>query len=628
MKIKYLFIITALLLLVLTKCAKVSSPTGGPRDSIPPQLISSDPRNYSSNTNEQNIEITFDEFIQLKDVNSTLIISPPLEEKPIVKLKGKTVSIELKNELKDSTTYTLNFGNSIVDNNEGNPNENFEFVFSTGNYVDSFSVTGTLLNSFTLEPSENQVYISLYKNLSDTAPLTQIPFYLGRTDEFGNYSINNISEGKYRLFAIEDANNNLYYDLPNEKIAFFDSVITINQSFFSELDSKPDTMLLDSLSNNTISLEKDTLTNILYKKKYAFHAPLFFFQESFPNQYIQDNERSEKYKMQIFLNEPYRDSILFKIIDPPTENIELTPSFSAKFDTLSFWISDTTIANRDSLKAQFSFYATDSTNNYYWKTDTLDFNYRKPKIVQDRKKRKPEENSKVENQNLKLKTNISQNKVFDLNKNIVVNTIYPIDSIIKDGIVLYSVIDSIKTIEKFDVLRNSLEITKFQLHPEWKPSTTYELLIIPSAVKNIYELDYDSLNLSFKTQEKEYYGSFILNIKNYKNPLIIQLLNEDRSKILDERYCAGDTALKFDYLQPETYQLKMIYDLDSNRQWTTGNYIKNRQPEKIEYYPKPINIRSNWDIEETWDYTSAPKEYKLEPQQDKKDDKKKQPRAR
>ena len=620
LKIKYLFIPAILLLLIFTKCAKVSSPTGGPKDSIPPQLISSSPENYSTNIKEQSIEITFDEFIQLKDVNNTLIVSPPLEEKPLVKLKSKTVSIELNNELKDSTTYTLNFGNAIVDNNEGNPKENFEFVFSTGDFVDSFSIGGTLLNSFTLEPPENQIFVSLYKNLSDTAPLTQIPYYISRTDKDGNYSINNIAGGKYRLFAIEDANNNLFYDLPNEKIAFFDSIITIDTSFFSNIEVMKDSIFTDSLdiNNEYGNIQNDTIPgndSVYFKKKYAFHAPLFLFQESFPSQYVKDNNRTDKHRIQIILNEPYLDSVLFSILDSPDNKIELISSFSKNGDTLNFWLPDTVSARKDSIKAEFSFYATDSVFNYYWKTDTLDFNFREPQRVQDRRGKKEEKKTQKAKENINLEASPGSSKTFDLNKKIVINTTYPINSIVVDSIKLYSIEDSIKKQENFQVNYHPYDLSKFSIVPQWKPLTQYELTVIPGAINNIYGYEYDSLRLSMKTREKEHYGSLILNIKGYNNPLIIQLMNEDKSKILDERYCANDTTLLFDYLQPETYQLKMIHDTDSNKVWTTGNYNINRQPEKVEFYPKTLNIRSNWEIEENWNALDKQKnELKIEQQ--------------
>ncbi len=168
-------------------CAKVGSPSGGAKDEEPPKIVKSIPLNYSTGFSSKKIELTFDEFIQLKNIQQELITSPPLDEMPVTKLKGKSLVIELNNELKENTTYTLYFGNAIVDNNEGNPIPNFEFVFSTGAHVDSLSVTGKLVNAFNLQPEKDPVYIMLYDNLNDSAPYLEIPAFIGKTRDVGSF---------------------------------------------------------------------------------------------------------------------------------------------------------------------------------------------------------------------------------------------------------------------------------------------------------------------------------------------------------------------------------------------------------------------------------------------------------
>ncbi len=236
-------------------CAKVVAPTGGPKDEEHPLIVEVNPPDYTVNFDSKKISITFNEYIQLKDLNNNLIISPPVGEKPDVKVKGKTLVIEFNEELKDSTTYNIYFGNSVQDYNEGNPIENFEYVLSTGTYIDSLSISGKIINSFNLLPEEG-VYVMLYKDLEDSVPIKQIPIYISKTNKEGLYRINNISNNKYKLFALRDFNKNYLFDLPNEDIAFIDSLVLFDLISETKIDTifKSDSTLLDSMIIDVDSL--------------------------------------------------------------------------------------------------------------------------------------------------------------------------------------------------------------------------------------------------------------------------------------------------------------------------------------------------------------------------------------
>jgi hypothetical protein len=208
-----LFISLLSLILLLQGCAKVGTPTGGLKDITPPKYLDGDPENRSTGFNGKEISFRFDEFIQFKDLNKELLVSPPLKVKPDVKLKDKSVKINLKNELTPNTTYTINFGKSISDLNEGNLLPDFEFVFSTGDQIDSLSVAGKALNAFDHKPLKDQeITVMLYDNLADSAPLLQIPRYIGRANSNGLFTINNIHPDTLSLIVVNDANGNLKYD--------------------------------------------------------------------------------------------------------------------------------------------------------------------------------------------------------------------------------------------------------------------------------------------------------------------------------------------------------------------------------------------------------------------------------
>jgi hypothetical protein len=214
---KYKFIFAILSLPILfAGCAKIGSPTGGPKDETPPKVIKSVPDNYSTNFDNKRIEIEFDEFIQLKNINQELVVSPPQKVKPVVRLRNKVMLIDLQEELIDSTTYTLNFGQAIVDNNESNLLENYQFVFSTGRHIDSLGVSGLIVNAFDLKPSEEPVTIMLYDKFYDSVPYLEIPTYIGKSNKKGYFEVNNLKSDTFKVFALKDKNYNLIYDLPDE----------------------------------------------------------------------------------------------------------------------------------------------------------------------------------------------------------------------------------------------------------------------------------------------------------------------------------------------------------------------------------------------------------------------------
>ncbi|HTB32071.1 MAG TPA: Ig-like domain-containing protein, partial [Bacteroidia bacterium] len=211
--------------LLFSQCAIVVRPTGGPKDTTPPKVLGYLPANKSTHFNLKKIRITFDEYIQLKELNKQLIVSPPLKYPLQTILKGKTLEITLKDTLKDNSTYTFNFGNAIIDNNEGNVLKNFQYVISTGDHIDSLSVSGHVQDAFTHDPIKAG-YVMLYSDLSDSAVYKKLPAYIALTDDQGNYRIENLSPGTYRTIAISKAQGGDYIYHPYTEGIGFKSRLT------------------------------------------------------------------------------------------------------------------------------------------------------------------------------------------------------------------------------------------------------------------------------------------------------------------------------------------------------------------------------------------------------------------
>ncbi len=594
--------------IIIYGCAKVGSPSGGLKDEDPPKILKSVPENYSTKFSSKKIELTFDEFIQLKNINTELITSPPLEELPLTKLKGKSLLIDLNNELKDNTTYTLNFGNAIVDNNEGNPLPNFEFVFSTGDHVDSLSVTGTLVNSFNLQPYEDPVYIMLYDNLCDSAPYLEIPAFIGKTGKDGTFAINNIKSDTFKIFALKDNNSNLIFDQNSENIAFIDTsfildpeLIETENFFLADSLIATDSIaagsllqgfIIDSISGDTMIIEK--------KLKYALHVNLLLFEEENEFQYLTGKDRKTREKILFAFKHPLYDSLSIKPLNFSYYDGWFIEERSRMNDTVTCWIKDTLISNMDTISLQLTYTIIDSLRNFIPQTDTINMRYREAKAKSKGGRKKSDAEEDIEKEKfIDLNLNIKKGSTIDLNKPVKIRSENPV-SVYNDSLItLYKTEDTLEISQDFELLRDTGTLRSFKIINKWEENTGYKLLIGQGAFTDIYGLSNDSLLLEFTTQKTEYYGNIVLRIENVTTPLIIQLLDE-KEKVLREKYTSQSSSTTFRFLRPKVYKMKAIYDKNNNRKWDTGNYIKKIQPEKVHYYKGEINVRSNWDVEITW----------------------------
>lgn len=568
-----------LTLIVLWGCAKIGTLTGGPKDVTPPKMVKSIPENYSVNFSKKKIEIWFDEYIQLKDANQKLVISPPMAKKPTLLLKAKSFEIQLRDTLMQNTTYTLNFGKSIVDNNEGNPVNNFRYVFSTGSYLDSLSVAGNAVNAFDLSPDKDPLLVILQDNLSDTAIYKVLPIYIGITDGDGNYKIENLHEGQFHLYIIKDANSNLKYDPVSEPVAFIDSVFTF--SYKDVVSISISDSILDSDLNLDFNSDIDTIQSITTIKL----PQMLFFTEQETKMYIKNNDRKDKRKLEIISNIPVDNFVIQGI------NVDLKDRYifeqSITHDSLTLWILDSTIYNRDTIKIAFSYHKPDSIKTT---TDTLKCVYFPPEVVKTKKSLKP----------IIIKNKLSVNptsSTLDLNKPIIIESPLPIKEVDTSFIHLFEKLDSSLVQLKYTLYQDSLNLHQLQIQYPWEPETNYKIEIFPGAITDYYHTMTDTIHYNYLSQRNEYYGNLILMLKNVHDNLIIQLFEKN---IISQRFINSDTTLLFNFLNPSSYSIKAIFDNNKNKKWDTGNLKKKIQPEKVIWYKKDIKVRSNWDIEETW----------------------------
>ena len=521
-------------LIILFGCAKRGTPTGGPKDSIPPVLVNASPKLNSTNFDSEEIRLTFDEWIKLDKVQDQLIISPPLEKSSyeIKPLSGVTKKVFLKflDSLAPETTYTINFGNSIQDNNENNPLTFFSYTFSTGETIDSLYVRGNTKDAFSQE-SDEFISLQLYRVDSlfkDSIIFQDKPTYISNTLDSTNYTFQNLKEGKYLLIALKDVDNNYFFDPFFDKIGFIDSLITLPR---------------DSVIDLKLFKEE---TEIIWDK------PHFINSEKIGFGYY---GKLDLDKIKIESNIP--DSVNYVFIE------------EKETDTLNLWLSRNSF---DSLN--FSLIETDTI-----KLTTVKF---------DRKR-----DSLIDSLNISSKTAnvIHLKESFKISSNIPLNKI-------EDSLITIRDIDSL--IIPFTTSIND-RLDEINIDFEVSPSDDYSIFIKPRAIKDIRGTENDTLQFNVVSQTLEDYGNVFLDvITNNESKFILHLLDSNSNIIREFNNVNSNSTYTFDYIRPGKYTFRLIEDLNSNDIWDTGNYLKQVQPEPVYYFPSELDVRSNWDLNETF----------------------------
>jgi len=592
---KYYWLLSAIL--VCWSCAQQGSPSGGPRDEDPPVVVKIHPPNYSTVFQANKILITFDEYIVLNNVNQELIVSPPMEEQPEVKLKKKTIIIEFEEALRNNTTYTFNFGNAIEDLHEGNTLQNYEYVFSTGEILDSLSVKGTLQYAENLERPEDPISILLYSDLRDSVPLIDIPLYVGRSNDSGVFSVNNLRPDVYKVFALNDENNNLLFDLPSEEIAFLDTSLILNADFTRLLlgDSIVSSAISDSMSLDSTGLVTDSLAQTGPDLN-SVYIDLMLFTEASDIQYLIDYTREDRRKIQLVFALPLTDTFSYYSLQAEEESKpRLLEYMSSNRDSLTIWLMDSLHYNDDSVQMVVHYTVKDTSEQYVIRSDTLLFSYR-DKAVRSKRNRSERKEEEPEVEQLELQT-IRTNGNQDINKDLAFRIDFPLQRINDSLISLYHIPDSVEIPIPFETRSDSLDPYRASLSADWESDSRYRMQLLTGAIESIYPMQHDTVDVSFKTRDLEFYGQILLTMNNVKDQVLVQLFSG--KTLVKEIMVDTDGQYPFPFLAPQKYQLKFIHDLNENGKWDTGNYLEKIQPEPVELLLKTIEVRSNWDHEVT-----------------------------
>ncbi len=609
-------VVAALLLIVLiTGCARVGQPSGGPEDMNPPVFVSSTPENRTNNFTDDRITIEFDEYVQLKDQNREIIVSPPMKEKPLIRVRDKEIVVSLKEDLLPHTTYTINFGNALADYNRGNILPDFEFVFSTGSVIDSLSVTGRVLRAFDHKPEdikESSLWVMLYSNLSDSAPLVEIPRFYGKTNKEGLFAVNNLPPDTFRVIALKDANNNLMYDPSLDNIAFLDSLLVINPGNVVSQTYIRDTVKIitppvrQKRSGHQEKKPAVADTAIVPGKLvHAMSFSFFSFTEETNRVFISSRNREVSESFSVVFNRPPYDTLQLTPLNFSPEKDWFVKEVSQNNDSIIYWISDTSIIKKDTLRLKLTYMTTDSADRFIQRNDTVIFRYspsasRTERGSTGRALRKPVKENKKES--LEITASILNRGMQQLHKPLVFFAKKPLQSINSDSIEFFRKVDTLFVKQKIACTRDSSSVRAFRAESNWEEDSQYRILLKPGTAFDIYGHTNDSIILGFTTQKTDFYGRILLTVSGGQYPMIIQLLN-DKNMVVASKIAPVQGLITFDYLSPGRYHLKGIYDRNGNGKWDTGNYLKHIQPEKIFLGGTPVELRSSWDHEITWNIT-------------------------
>lgn len=586
-KIPFFIVAVLAWIVIVSSCANPGFPVGGAKDTIPPVLLKTDPVYKSVNFKGNNVKLTFNEYIATDEIAEALVISPPMVKKPLIRTKSKTLVIEFNEDLKDSTTYSLDFKNSVTDNNENNPLENFRFSFSTGEVFDSLRVSGRLMNAFNLEPIDKGLVL-IHSNLHDSAVYRVRPDYIARTDKKGLFMIDNIAPGKYHLFSVMDGNNNFLYDEGAEEMSYEDSLIVPTAEFVVETD--------------TIVTATDTIVVLGHTNFFPEPVYLKQFTENIFDQYLKKSERNTRNKCTIVFNESVKDSFQLNLINNNTKGWYQT-EYNENIDSLIIWISDTTIAKMDTLSMELCYLQLDSMHQLYLQKDTVEMNFTDKE--DDRSKKRKKSDDEKDKPEPVIQFNFQPDisgSVVELNKNIGITANEPILSFDSTKIVLYLAEDTLKTPLKFRFEKDTSEYRKYNIIYKWKPGTNYTLEIDSAASMNIFGITNKKLSSRFTAREEDYYGTVTLKLTGVEMPVILQLLtNSADEKVVEQKTSGQNGNVVFNFLKPEKYRVKVIYDRNANGKWDTGSYQDKYQPERVMYINEVLKVKSNWEKEILWD---------------------------
>lgn len=585
-----LFIVAAALL--LAACASIGRPEGGPRDMTPPVMVSSTPAPGSVNVSNGRIDIIFDENITLDDPMNKIVVSPPQKKQAQISSNGRRVRITLRDSLRDSTTYTVDLADAVRDLNEGNILDGLAIDFSTGPSIDTLMISGIVVEGRTLEPAQGMI-VGVYSTpVADTA-LTTLPMdRITKTNALGRFTIRNLKPGNYRVVAINDLNHDFHWDR-SEDIAFLDR------------DISPSAMAIELTDTFTDAAGNDSLVTRPATRFLPDDILLTWFNENYKPLYLVKHERPDARRLTLEMS-TRSDSLpqltlLNTVRAGARLDREAVVQSSPGLDSLTYWLRDTVLIGSDTLKIAARYLHTDTLDNITFTTDTLTFALRQPK----KKKKHDEETDSVPKLEF-VNIGISSRQPQDLNIPLLFETSAPTASIDSTGFRIEELVDSVwmPVAARIPSPPDSLQPMRLLTEMTWKPKTKYRVTIDSLAVTDIYGNHNRPFVQEVSTHAIEDYAALFFNIGDLgPDSAIVELLTSDKPVRLEP---VRNGVATFEYVTPGAYYARLFIDRNHNGRWDTGSVADTLQPEDVFYFPKKLNLKKNWDVEQQWNIYETP----------------------
>ena len=587
--------------MLVAACANMGRPEGGPRDELPPVYVRSNPAMGQLNVKGNKITVEFDENIALDDAMNKIVVSPAQRTTPAISSNAKRVTVELRDTLLPNTTYTIDFADAVKDLNEGNVLDGLALDFATGDTIDTLRISGMVFEAQTLEPAQGML-VGVYSNLEDSAIHTLPMDRITKTNQMGQFTIRNLKEGTYRIFALNDVNRDYHWDR-SEDVAFYD--VTISPT------ATPTTVTDTLVRENG---QRDSLVTRDATRYLPDDVLLTWFNDGYSSQYLKDYKRPERNKITFQFGTKADTHPIIRLLNTHRAGDEISTwsmlDASPTLDTLTYWIADTSLVALDSITLEASYMRTDTNDCLSWTTDTLRFNIRSVKKKEEKKKKKKDEEEedsipKIPHMDLRVSSGSSQ----ELNRGLVITGGTPIVSFDTTAVKLEMQVDTLwYPIEppRFHRL-DSLKPMTYTAPYEWEEGTKYRLTVDSAAVHDIYGLDNEPLTHEFTTKKSDDYSTVSFTITGLDGrPAIVEVLNTS-DKPAGYAPVEGNIAT-IAYLPPGTYYARLYIDANGDGKWTTGSLSDSipRQPEETYYYPKKLTLKKNWTIEQSWDINELP----------------------
>lgn len=625
-------LLTAIATLMTVACANIGTPEGGPRDYTPPAMTRCRPLPGTVNFAGNKVEISFDEYINLKDQQKKVIISPAPKEQPSIKAIGKKITVEFKEPLQPATTYVLDFSDAIEDNNEGNVLDGFAVAFSTGDIIDTMRVSGMVLRASDLEPMQH-VLVGLHSNLNDTA-FTALPFdRVARTNDRGEFTLMGVAPGSYRVYALNDMNGD-YRMQRNEDYAWLDNVVVPSTRLYSSSDT-----------TFTFDRRVDTVQTATHVEYLPNNLLLSMMNENYSALYLRKSDRPSDNRLQIlFSTRAPQLPRLTPIMPRPARDDWYSLERRAANDSLVYWLSDSTLIRNDSIVIAMDYLKTDSLDRLQWQRDTLTLVYNKPNSVRkqeaqmkkDRDRRRDEiarlkerrakllaegKNTEEEDEQLLILQKADSEPppvlkietaktILGIADSIAISATEPIAYIDPRGVrlELMNAEDSTWTAVTIPAMTpaDTCSRMRWTLPMLLDGGRTYRFTVDSLAVQSIYGVGNNPATVTLNVRGTDEYANLFFHVKGLNGkPAFVQLLDERDTPL---RQVPVDNSGEVEILNVEAgnYYARLVLDLNDNAKWDTGKYAKHLQPEDVFYFPDKLKLRKNWDVEQTWDLYATP----------------------